>query len=200
MRHLAKTIFVFALTGGIGVSLLSCGDNKEKEKVAVFYGNDDIPDNTDSVVGDSYSSSDYQDESVELTEAVEIPFKEVGGVKAVPVSINGCPAEFDMLIDSGCSGTLISLAEANYLYEKGYLSNDDIIGVSQSMIANGQIVNNMEIILRSIVIDGQIYCNNVRAQVSENVQAPLLLGNEILNRAASYSIDNVNKKIIFRPQ
>ena len=38
---------------------------------------------------------------------------------------------------------------------------------------------------------------NVQATVSANTKAPLLLGNEVLNRTASYSVDNVNKVINF---
>lgn len=103
-----------------------------------------------------------------------------------------------MILDSGCSGTLISIAEAKYLYEKGCFTQDDILGMTQSQIADGSIVENMVINLRELVIGGQIACTNVTATVSANAQAPLLLGNEVLNRAPSYSVDNENKLIKFK--
>ena len=104
----------------------------------------------------------------------------------------------DMIFDTGCSGTLISIAEANYLYQKGLLNQEDILGVSQSLIADGSIVENAEINLKEVIIAGKIVCSNVRATVSNSLLAPLLLGNEVLDRAASYTIDNVNKTIIFK--
>ena len=84
------------------------------------------------------------------------------------------------------------------MYDKGCFTQDDIIGITQSQIADGSIVENMVINLRELVIGGQISCSNVTATVSANAQAPLLLGNEVLNRAPSYSIDNQNKVIIFK--
>lgn len=90
-----------------------------------------------------------------------MPFKSKDGVKCVQVSVNGVGLE--MIFDTGCSGTLISVAEARYLYDKGKLTNDDIIGVSQSQIADGSIVENMVVNLKEVVINGEICCPNVQA-------------------------------------
>jgi hypothetical protein len=130
------------------------------------------------------------------SEIIRIPFREEMGVKYVKVSVNGFG--FEMIFDTGCSGTLISLAEANYLFQKGYLKEEDYIGKSQSQIADGSIVENMEFNLKEIIIDGKIIFTDVNATVSTNTRAPLLLGNEILNRVTSYTIDNDNKTINFK--
>ena len=106
--------------------------------------------------------------------------------------------ELDMIFDTGCSGTLISIAEANYLYQKEFLTSDDILGTAQSIIADGSIVENTVINLKEVIIADKIVCSNVQATVSNNVSAPLLLGNEVLNRVASYEIDNLNKTITFK--
>lgn len=66
------------------------------------------------------------------------------------------------------------------------------------MIADGSIVENMVINLKEVIIADQIFCPNVEATVSKNIDAPLLLGNEILNRTESYTIDNINRTIIFK--
>lgn len=128
-----------------------------------------------------------------------VPFVEQRGVKLIDVTVNR-QFTVKMILDSGCSGTLISIAEAKYLYEKGCFTQDDILGTTQSQIADGSIVENMVINLRELVIGGQIVCTNVTATVSANTQAPLLLGNEVLNRAPSYSVDNENKLIKFKLQ
>lgn len=143
---------------------------------------------------------DLNEESTVTTGAVEVPFKEDAGVKFVHVQVNGIG--WNMIFDTGCSSTLLSLSEARYLAEKGLLVQDDILGVSQAQIADGSIVENMVVNLREIRIptnDGSsISCHNVQATVSENINAPLLLGNEVLDEVAeNYTIDNRKKVILF---
>lgn len=93
--------------------------------------------------------------SYESLEDVEVPFEERNGVKLIDVTVNG-QFTVKMILDSGCSGTLISIAEAKYLYEKGCFTKDDIIGVTQSQIADGSIVENMVINLKELVIGGRL--------------------------------------------
>lgn len=173
----------------------SCGG--EKKKQLAFY--DAEEESVDSVTFDNAGLSSDTEVSYESLEDVEVPFEERNGVKLIDVTVNR-QFTVKMILDSGCSGTLISIAEAKYLYEKGCFTQDDILGTTQSQIADGSIVENMVINLRELVIGGQIVCTNVTATVSVNTQAPLLLGNEVLNRAPSYSVDNENKLIKFKLQ
>lgn len=173
----------------------SCGG--EKKKQLAFY--DAEEESVDSVTFDNAGLSSDTEVSYESLEDVEVPFEERNGVKLIDVTVNG-QFTVKMILDSGCSGTLISIAEAKYLYEKGCFTQDDILGTTQSQIADGSIVENMVINLRELLIGGQIVCTNVTATVSANTQAPLLLGNEVLNRAPSYSVDNENKLIKFKLQ
>ena len=178
-------------------TLLMCSCGGGEKKPLVFYDTDDTVDDTDNVeTEDTFSTYYGEPEEMSNDEVISVPFKERGGVKLVEVKING-QFTVDMILDSGCSGTLISMAEAKYLYEKGCFTADDIMGTTQSQIADGSIVENMVINLRQLEIGGQIICPNVTATVSANTQAPLLLGNEVLNRTASYSVDNENKVINF---
>jgi len=172
--------------------LLSCS---EKKKQLSFYDDSDIfEDSTEVYAAPSNTTITYN-----FDEEVAVPFIEQGGVKLIDVTVNG-KFTVKMILDSGCSSTLISIAEARFLYEKGGLTQDDILGTTQSQIADGTIVENMVINLRELVIGGEIACSNVTAIVSSNTQAPLLLGNEVLDRAPSYSVDNQNKVIKFRLQ
>lgn len=172
------------------ILLTSCAGEKKRP---TFYDNG-ADTEIDSLVLGNEMSVDYD----QMTEAdiVSIPFKERDGVKFINVSVNGFG--FEMIFDTGCSGTLISVAEANYLYQKGYLDQDDIIGIAKAQIADGSIVENMVINLKEVVLDGKIRCTNVTATVSANNNAPLLLGNEVLDRVAAYAIDNENHTINFK--
>lgn len=175
----------------VAILFASC-DGKKKRPA--FYDNAAADTEDDSLAYDDEISSDY--EQMTDAEIVSIPFTEKDGVKYVKVSVNGFG--FEMILDTGCSGTLISVAEANYLYQKGYLTQDDIMGVTQSQIADGSIVENMVINLKEVILDGKIHCTNVTATVSANNNAPLLLGNEVLNRVAAYAVDNENQAINFK--
>lgn len=129
-------------------------------------------------------------------DVISVPYKEHCGVKFIKVRINGM--ELDMIIDSGSSSTLISSAEANYLLQKGWLNENKIKGTCQNVIADGSIMENTIIVLDELIIGDKITCRDVEACVSESVTAPLLLGNEVLDRLASYTINNVKEVIEFK--
>lgn len=157
----------------------SCGEEKKKRPVYV-----EIDDVTEAA------------EALEGNDVVAIPFRNENGVKYVQVSINGI--NLDMIFDTGCSGALISVAEANYLYSKGRLTEADILGTAQSRVADGRVVENMVVNLREVVIGGRITCPDVQAIVSANIDAPLLLGNAVLDRLATIEIDNQRQTINFK--
>lgn len=173
-------IFLFLLM------IVSC-NNKPK---TIYF---DTDSSSDFIIEDKKSETSYS--FLEADEII-VPYREESGVKIIAVKVNGIG--LDMIFDTGCSGTLISMAEANYLYQKGLLLNEDILGTAQSMIADGSIVENTVINLKEVILADKIICSNVRATVSNNISAPLLLGNEVLNRTASYTMDNINKTIIFK--
>lgn len=155
-----------------------------------------------SACGGKKKQSSYIDFDADLPidYDTEVPYRENGGIKFVHVKVNG--VGWDMIFDTGCSGTLLSLSEARYLYERGLLTDDDILGFAHSQIADGSIVENMVVNLRKVSIianDGEtIDCYNVVATVSNNIGAPLLLGNAVLDEVADdYTIDNTRKVISF---
>lgn len=166
----------------IATLLLSACGNRHR-----FNLNDYVESNIDDL---EYTVSGNQ---------ISVPFKQSKGVKYVQCLINGT-IKTDMILDSGCSTTLISIDEANYLFAKGSLTKYDYLGSSQSQIANGSIVEDMVFNIKSIVIADKIECSDVEVVVSSNANAPLLLGNEILNRMPKYTVDNENQVIVFTLQ
>lgn len=178
----------------IAMSFLSCS---HKKAPIAFYSTDESEDTTNTTYSDTINGKSTNSNVTESANEVDVPFFEQNGVKLVDVTVNG-QFTVKMILDSGCSSTLISIAEAKYLYDKGCFSSDDILGVTKSQIADGSIVEDMVINLKQIVIGGQISCSNVTATVSSNAQAPLLLGNDVLNRVPSYSVDNENQVIRFQ--
>lgn len=126
---------------------------------------------------------------------IEVPFKKHGGVRIIQVKINDC-AEFPMVFDTGCSGISISILELATLVKHGYVSEDDLIGITQAQIADGTVVNEAVVNLKKLKI-GDYECQNVQAIVSRNEEAPLLLGNGALKDVESFSVDDENNVIRF---
>lgn len=177
----------------ICVALFSCKGENSSRKVAVF---EEMVDSSDEDFLDDEACCDSSVASTGYRDIISVPFKEKTGVKTVEVKINDVIG-VDMIIDTGCSGMLISLSEAKYLIDKGTLTRDDIIGTGKSQIADGSIVENDIVRLHKVTIGDKLTLENVIATVSNKLDAPLLLGNEVFNRVQSISIDNKNKQILF---
>ncbi|MDE6826701.1 MAG: retroviral-like aspartic protease family protein [Paramuribaculum sp.] len=133
----------------------------------------------------------------ETKSGIVVSYEELGGVKIIPVKLNGITMK--MIYDTGCSGLHLSLNELQTLYKNGKLDEGDILGASYSTIADGSIVKNGLINIRKIEIGGEdgLVLENVQASVALNQDAPILLGNSVLDELASVEVDNVEKTITF---
>ena len=109
-----------------------------------------------------------------------------GGIYTVPCKVNGLNLRF--IFDTGASNVSISISEAVFMLKNGYLDSNDIIGSGRSMIANGSIVENTRIIIREIEIGGLIL-KNVEATVVHSMEAPLLLGQSVIQRLGRVEIN-----------
>lgn len=128
---------------------------------------------------------------------ISIPYEELGGVKTIPVKLNGIT--MTMIYDTGCSGIHLSLNEVQTLVKNGKLDIDDILDASYTTIADGSIVENGTINIKRIEIGGEdgIVLENKKASVALNQDAPILLGNAVLDELASVEVDNISKTIKF---
>lgn len=116
----------------------------------------------------------------------------MGNVYSLSGKVNGL--ELNFIFDTGASDVSLSMAEAIFMVKNGYLVEDDFIGVSYSQIANGDIVENMDVVLREVEIAG-IKLHNVTASISNTLEAPLLLGQSAIQKLGPIQLDG-NKLII----
>ena len=160
----------------LGSIMISCGNKQKKPPV-------DLKD---------------KKEKIEFSSEVEVPYTELGGVKTIPVKLNG--VSMDMIFDTGCSGMSISLNELLTMQKNGKFSENDVVGISASTIADGSVVNTGVINLNEVEIGGRdgIIIHNVQASVALNQVAPILLGNGVIDAVASVEVDNINKTIKFK--
>lgn len=121
-----------------------------------------------------------------LRSQIVIEMEKQGNLFAIPCKINGLPIK--LLFDTGASGVSISLTEAMFMYKNGYLSDDDIGGTAYMQIANGDIVENTEIVIREIEIGG-LKITNTKAMVSSTLNAPLLLGQSVIQKLGPIQLD-----------
>jgi len=74
-----------------------------------------------------------------------IIMEEEGGVYKIPCHVNG--AKMKLVFDTGASKVCLSESMAAYLLENDYLSVDDFVGTGKSSVADGRIVNNLQLII-----------------------------------------------------
>lgn len=108
------------------------------------------------------------------------------GVFYIPGKVNGLPLQF--IFDTGASDVNISLTEALFMLKNGYISQTDLGGTSYAQVADGSIVENTEVTLREIEVGG-IKLKNIKAYVSNSLNAPLLFGQTAIQKLGPIQIN-----------
>lgn len=152
---------------------------------------------------------EYKDKPVEeiveepeiTTESAETLISEIqmkkmpGGTYEVPCTINGLPLKF--IFDTGASDVTLSSVEANFMLKNDYLSEKDFKGSRRYLTADGSIANGAIVRIKEVKV-GDYTLKNIEASVIKNQKAPLLLGQSVLERFGSITIDNQNNKLIIK--
>ena len=115
-----------------------------------------------------------------------IQMEEYGGVYRIPCKVNG--AKMKLIFDTGAENVCLSLPMAEYLFDNDFISSADIIGSGSSTVADGRIVDHVELIIKDIEIEG-IHLYNVRAVVIEGQNAPLLMGQSAIQKLGPVEIN-----------
>lgn len=112
--------------------------------------------------------------------------RQESGIYTIPCKVNGLKLRF--IFDTGASNVSMSLSEILFMLKNDYISKEDIFGVSEAQLANGDIVENTEVLLKEIEIGG-IILKDVKASIIHELQAPLLLGQSAIGKLGTYQID-----------
>ena len=121
-----------------------------------------------------------------------IQMENTNGVYRIACSVNG--AKMKMIFDTGASSVSLSETMANFLYDNGYISKEDVLGTSKTQTADGSIHDNVVINIKDIEISG-LHIKNVQAVVISSQNAPLLLGQTAIQKLGHISL-NGDKLII----
>ena len=121
--------------------------------------------------------------------------KMYGGTYEVACSVNGLPLK--MIFDTGAADVTISSVEASFMLKNGYLSDNDVKGKKNYMTASGDIHEGTVLRLKEVKL-GDAILKNVEASVVHSQKAPLLLGQSVLEKFGTITIDNVNSKLLIK--
>ena len=178
-----KSILLLAMAAVITLSGQSC----RRQRVAQGSDGSRIERKAHSRSGSSMARGSKQ----------VVPMRpDKSGVYYVPVTINGTEMEF--VFDTGASVVCLSVVEASFLYRQGKLTQEDFVGQGQMFDATGRVSTNAIINLKDVTIGG-ITVHNVKASVSESQEAPLLLGQTVLSRFGTVTVDYHHNQIILAP-
>ena len=167
----------------VAVMLISCGGRQQPTPRPNVWGDEEIHVTTEL-----------------SSERVRVPFRRTAsGLAEVQVSINGEP--FNMLWDTGASITSISLLELAKLFKQSKISQSDYVDSVQMSFADGSIVTEYMFHISEIYIQGKdnqyLRLTDIVAVVSENVDAPLLIGQNVINNLPKHSFNESTQEIEF---
>lgn len=135
-----------------------------------------------------------QDDENKVVSEVDMK-KMYGGTYEVPCAVNGLPLK--MIFDTGASDVTISSVEASFMLKNGYLSDSDVKGKKHYMTASGDIHEGTILKLKEVKL-GDAVLKNIEASVVHSQKAPLLLGQSVLEKFGTITIDNVNSKLLIK--
>ena len=123
-----------------------------------------------------------------------IKMKKNGNIYEIPISLNDV-IKTDFIIDTGASNVSITPDLALLLIKSGTISNEDWLKDKYYQFADGSTARSKTFKIKKLKI-GNKYLYNLECSISNNLAAPLLLGQNVLNRFGKVTIDN-EKQILF---
>jgi len=128
-----------------------------------------------------------------LPMAEEISLVKVGGVYALPVDINGV-LKLNFILDSGASEVNIPSDVVLTLVRAGTIKDTDFLPGKTYVLADGSTLRSPRFTIRSLKI-GSREIKDVPASV-DNIASSLLLGQSLLERLGTWSLDNQRRVLI----
>ena len=125
----------------------------------------------------------------------QVQMTKAGGVYEIPVTINGV-LEINFILDSGASEIFISSDVASTLFKTGTVDLNDLLPDQQYVLADGSTVTNKRFKLRSVEIGGKVF-HDIPCAIANDISAPMLLGQSVLEKLGKFSVDYESGVITF---
>lgn len=118
------------------------------------------------------------------------------GTYEIPVVLNGV-LKINFILDSGASEVFISPDVALTLMKTGTVKETDFIGSQQYVFADGSSSTSKRFVINKLQLGSQTI-NNVTVGISNSIDAPMLLGQNVLNKFGSVTIDYTNHTLFIQ--
>lgn len=116
--------------------------------------------------------------------------KSKSGIYELPVELNGV-LKISFIFDPGASDVSISPDVALTLIRTGTISDRDFIGTQKYSFADGSTAVSNVFILHEVKIGGY-RIKNVRVSISNSLNAPMLLGQSVMQRMGKFTVNNTD--------
>lgn len=123
-----------------------------------------------------------------------VKFKKDGNLYKIPISLNDV-INSDFIIDTGASNVSITPDLALLLIKSGTITSQDWLKDKYYQFADGSTARSKTFKIKKLKI-GNKYLHNVECSISNNLEAPLLLGQSVLNRFGKVTMDNENQILL----
>jgi hypothetical protein len=140
---------------------------------------------------DPFAPNNFEKTEIEIIGSKasdNIPVRSSNGVNYVNLRFGAVQGQF--IIDSGASSTFINKKFEQELIKNRQITRADYITPALYQIADGSIISSRRFIAKNVKI-GNFTLTDVVIGIGET-NAPLLLGNTLLDKFTTWSIDNTN--------
>jgi aspartyl protease family protein len=178
-----------------------------KSKEWIKYGEWHTLDNTGSVKDSkTYESNPFEkNNEIKITNPIsEAPTNSIKFVKSenglieVPVVLNDV-LRINFIFDSGASEVSLSPDVALTLIRTGTITENDFLPDQTYTFADGSSAKSKRFLIRKLMIGNQTL-TNIEASISKSIEAPMLIGQNVMQKLGSITIDYENLLLIIRPR
>ena len=155
----------------------------------VYKGVGSILD-SDCCAGGSHTSTDPIIKPTTGSGAVKM--QQRGGTYVVPVLLNDA-IQLDFVVDSGAADVSIPSDVVSTLFRTHTIDKSDIVGEKNYVLADGSKGSSIQFRLKSLKVGNSVVRNVIASSVPS--QGILLLGQSLLGRFQSWSIDNTKHEL-----
>jgi len=120
------------------------------------------------------------------------------GLIEVPIILNDV-LRINFIFDSGASEVSISPDVALTLMRTGTISESDWLPSQTYTFADGSRARSKRFLIKKLIIGTQIL-TNIEASISNSIEAPMLIGQNVMQKLGSVTIDYNNNLLIIKPK